>query len=74
MYFNSSVDNTGLVYNCQFFSGLCVGVRGDVSLYENNMTALQTEQQLILGTTVTDEFSFVSAITEGRLFDQGREY
>ena len=65
-------DETGLVYSCQFGSGLCRGVTGNTALYVTDANAVDARQILNLF-TVLNFFSFTQAISEGRLFDQARE-
>ena len=68
-------DETGLVYSCPILPGPCEGVRGDTSLYldESNLEVLNNDLSLF-DSQLTVPPPFPINFTEGRLFDQAREY
>ena len=68
-----AVNETGLVYNCQFGSGVCEGVTGNTALYVTDPNAIDGRQSLTLNDIVIT-FGYNPANSEGRLFDQAREY
>ena len=71
---NPRVDETGLVYNCGVQGGpspVCVGVRGDISLYS---PPTASNNSIDAKGAFDGREIFPDALSEGRLFDQQREY
>ncbi len=66
-----AINRSGLIYSCPLGPGICEGVTGDRTLYDDNVDSNITNGVQL---NVNEfDFFFSAPISEGRLFDQARK-